>query len=96
MGHPNGGQGTWQARANTFQHAYDSIGIGGIVFESSRGERITARHGIAGDRVTPIITFIDSQDRRTTVCHACWEFSHSCTGTRSRRLTVPYDAILPV
>lgn len=93
MPHPNGTTGNPLPVIHTFEEVHASVGNVGVEYFSTTGERMTARQGLAGDRVTPVIILQGNNNVHGRVCAACWGFMTSCTGERIGQAVSPLDGI---
>jgi hypothetical protein len=86
MAHPNGGRGERFNRIHTFDQAYVAVGVNGIRCNSTTGRQIEVSQTIAGDGITPTITFREENGRPNNVCAACWDFRLNCNGRTGTRI----------
>jgi hypothetical protein len=95
MGHPDVGRGNFFKTYHSFQQAFDFVGLNGIDFKSTTGERIIASQSYASDSATPAITFNGENSRHGNVCAACWGFRQNCSGTRIGQCVEGIDLAMP-
>ena len=93
MPHPDGGSGNTFPTRKTFDIAYARVGVGGVAFNSTTGEHITAEQSMAKDGITRTITFHGASGRIGNVCEACWGYRQSCSGTRIGQCSEALDAL---
>lgn len=91
MSHPLGGQGNYFSPVHTFEQAYEYVGPGSVTFNSTTGERISAKRGRTKDDRTTTIVFEGENSRHGNVCHACWGYRSNCSGTRIGQCTEALD-----
>ena len=82
MAHPAGGRGNTFETIHRFNQAYAHVGEQGVTFESTTGEKIYAKRGIAGDDTTKTIVFEGENNRHGSVCEACWGYRIDCNQSR--------------
>lgn len=95
MAHPNGGQGNSFNPNHSFDQAYAFVGTKGVEFQSTTGERIHAREGVAGDGVTLTIVFVGERNRHGSACKACWGFRIDCNQSRIGQCVEALNKIIP-
>ena len=93
VAHPNRGSGPTFRTKHAFDMAYAFVGPRGITFQSTPGERITARQGWTKDGQTPTIVF-HGKTRHGSVCVACWGYRISCSGSRIGQCAEALDRII--
>lgn len=91
MGHPDGGRGNIFNTNNTFQDAFEFIGLAGITFTSTTGEIITASRGRSRFGNIPTITFRGINCTHGNVCSACWGYRQNCSGSYIGQCTEALD-----
>lgn len=94
MPHPKGGHGNYFRTFHTFGQAFAFVGKGNISFESTTGERIIAKQGMAQDRITPTIVFKGENVIHGNVCHACWGYRSNCLKTQISQCTETLDRFI--
>lgn len=96
MPHPQGSDGNLIQVRNSFDEIYQFVGANGTNFLSTTGESMTARQGMAGDGVTPIIVLEGERHVHGRVCVACWGYQTSCTGERIGQAVIGIDGIVNI
>jgi hypothetical protein len=81
MAHPKGGSGTRFNPQHSFPDAYAFVGAAGVTINSTTGERIVVRRGIAGDVETTTLVFTGEKNVHGRACKACWGFRNDCNGS---------------
>jgi hypothetical protein len=82
MAHPIGGKGNTFSTKHTFNQIYSHLGSRGVNFNSTTGEQILAKQGIAKDKVTKTTVYIGERSRHGSVCEACWGYRIDCNQSR--------------
>ena len=82
MAHPKGGNGNTFSTKHTFKQAYAHVGSRGIKFSSTTDEQISAKQGIAHDKITKTIVYVGKRSRHGSACEACWGYRIDCNQSR--------------
>jgi hypothetical protein len=96
MPHPAGGKGgtCTPVVKHTFPQAYAHVGVNGVQFTSTTGEKMIATRGFAKDGITPTIVLKGERNVHGRVCKACWGYMLSCTGERVGQAAMPLDSTI--
>jgi hypothetical protein len=80
VSHPNRGSGPTFLPKHSFDSARAFVGMHGIRFRSTTGDKVTAIQGWTKDGHTPTIAFQGAAGEGS-VCLACWGYRRSCNGS---------------
>ena len=94
MAHPSGGSGSKFSAGHTFERAYAFVGVNGVAFSSTTGEKIHATQGLAGDGITPTIVFTGERHRHGSACPSCWGFRVDCNKSRIGQCAEALDELV--
>lgn len=94
MAHPDGGRGNTFKSKYTFAQAFRYVGLHGVSFISTTGEKIFARHGKTRDGLTDTIVFMGERHRHGSACEACWGYRIDCNESRIGQCAEALDGVI--